>query len=321
MKNVVRLVLEKIRSSRTFVITAHAKPDGDTIGSELALSSWLKRMGKKVCVYSKEKVPNGYDFLNAKKVIHQTNAVVKGKFDIGFFLECSSVERSGGILDLASVGTSINIDHHIFNGIYGDINWVDSDAAASAVQIYELIRSRGNGVTLYESKCLYTGIVTDTGRFQQSNATWQALRIASDLVKAGVCPNEIFRNVYATKKVNTLKLLSLALATMKIVSNGKVVYQHVDRGMLKTTGTSLEDTEEFVDYGLLIPGIEVSMLFYDTEVPNHTKVSFRSFGEINVNKIARKFGGGGHLRASGCTIIGGIEKAKRVILSELKAYS
>jgi len=315
---VISDIIHAIKNNKTFFIAGHMKPDGDTIGTGIALASLLKRMGKKVCVYSGEPIPPHMSFLSkASKVKIQVAARVSGKFDCAIILECLDLARMGNLITAEQAGTLINIDHHKSFSNYGDINYIDSQASSSAEQLFNIFKQLKMPILPHEADALYVGLVTDTGKFQQANTTPKSLRMAADLVEAGVVPTRMFGRLYATQSLPSLSLLGLSLSTLKLTPSGKIAYLEVTRKMYKKTNTTAADTEGLINHAMMIPGVVAGVLFRETE-SNLIKVSMRSIDYFDVNKIAKHFRGGGHKNASGCTFIGNITDAKRIILTYLR---
>jgi len=316
----VRDILRIIKSSDTFFITSHLNPDGDTVGSELALLSWLKRLGKKVVVANLDPIPEIYHFLPGINAVHTKNKVT-GNYDIGFILECSEPERMGNIIDFKKqLNKVINIDHHVSTITYGDINWFNSKFSATAEQIYLLIKNSKMMLTKEEAVCLYVGLLTDTGKFQQQNTTSETHRIVAELLKYAIHPEDIYQKIYATKSFFSLKLLGLALSSLRLVANGKIAYQEITRKMYEQAGLP-EDDEEIINYPLSIPQVKVSILF--REMRNNygkVKIGFRTRSKVNVYQIAEYFGGGGHLNASGCILEGNLDTVKKRIINYVKKF-
>ncbi|HCJ66254.1 MAG TPA: DHH family phosphoesterase [Elusimicrobia bacterium] len=315
---IVQKILKVVKDKVSFFITAHSNPDGDTLGSELALNSWLRKLGKRVTIVNVDAVPEIYRFLPRVDLIKKKKKVV-GNFDVGFILECSDPGRIGGIINLdGQLGLVISIDHHLFSQSYGDINWFDSQASATAEQVYQLIKKSGETLTYEEALCLYVGILTDTGKFQQKNTTAQTHKIIADLLSYGINPEEIHSKIYATKSYSTLRLLGLTLNSLKLVAKGKIAYQEITQEMYKRTENYQHD-EETINYPLTIPQVEISILFREiAEEKNKVKVGFRSRNKVDVHKIAKHFGGGGHQNASGCVIEGNLKQVKNLVLNYIK---
>jgi phosphoesterase RecJ-like protein len=309
-------IKDVIQRSRTFFIAGHIKPDGDTIGSALALSSLLKRLGKKPEIYSRETVPEYFSFLDGAKKIQVTDKVCK-EYDCAIILECVNTERMGDIISLDQASFIINIDHHIHFNNFGTVNYVDPAASSSAELVYNIFKYFDMGITEHEAEALYIGLVTDTGKFQQTNARPPAFEMAAELVKAGVLPSKIYEKIYACKTRSSLKLLGLALNTLKVTPSGLVSYMEIKQAMYRRSRSNVTETEEIINYAMMIPGVTVGMLFRETETPGLVKISFRSRSVFDVNKTAQHFGGGGHKNAAGCSIKGTLKQAEAAVLKHL----
>jgi len=211
----------------------------------------------------------------------------------------------------------INIDHHLTNDRFGQYNWVDPKASASSELIYKLIKRHGLNIGQKRAICLYTGIMTDTGSFRFSNTTPAAHRIAADLIAEGISVDEIFRFVYESLPESRIKLLGLVLSTLQISLDGKTAWIRVTQNMYADTGTTKEDTENFIDYVKSIDTVEIALFFVELK-DGKTKVSFRSKNEFDVSKIAANFGGGGHQRAAGCTIEASVDETEKIVVANIQ---
>jgi bifunctional oligoribonuclease and PAP phosphatase NrnA len=309
-------IKEIIQKSKTFFIAGHIKPDGDTIGTALALESLLKRMGKKAEIFSREPVPEYFNFLDGARKIKVTDKV-KREFDCAIILECVNTERMGDIISLDQAAYVINIDHHAHFNNFGNVNYVEPAASSSAEQVFNLFRYLDLGITAHEAEALYVGLVTDTGKFQQNNTTAPSFEMAQALVEAGVHPSKIYEKIYACKTQSSLKLLGFSLNTLKVTPSGLVSYMEIKQSMYHRAKSDITETEEIVNYAMMIPGVIVGMLIRETETPGLVKISFRSRSSFDVNKTAQHFGGGGHKNAAGCSIKGTLKQAEQAVLKHL----
>lgn len=310
-------IADELIKHNSFFIAGHIKPDGDTIGSSIALASLLKRMGKQACLYSKEQIPDYLRFLPGTKNIKITDKVHK-KFDCAIILECTNLERMGSIIDYGQASSFINIDHHATSTNFGRINYIDPSASSSAEQVFFLFSHMGVKLSLAEAQGLYVGLVTDTGKFQHSNTTPRAMRMAASLIEAGVKPYKIYDNLFATKTPASLMLLGLSLSTLHIADSGRTAYLEITRSMYKKAGAGVMDSEDIINHTMMMPNVLVGMLFREIEEErNVIKVSFRSRNGYDVNKLARFFGGGGHKSAAGCTINGTLKSVENHILKHV----
>ncbi|HEA47070.1 MAG TPA: bifunctional oligoribonuclease/PAP phosphatase NrnA [bacterium] len=314
----LREIAKVIKKNKNFFITSHIRPDGDSIGSQLALKRILERLGKEVTIANHDSVPEIYDFLPGIESIKQ-ELLKDREFDVALVLdspEFSRLESTAEIVKKAKV--IINIDHHLGNEEFGKYNYVDTEASAVGEEIYELTKVMGFKIDREIALCLYVGILTDTGSFRQSNTTPRTHEIVADLMKIGdLKPAQITHQVYETQLPSAIKLLSMTLDTLERSEDGRIAWMTITDRMFKETGTTNTETENFINYVRSVKGSEVAILFTEL-TKDEVKVSFRSKSSVNVNRIAKTFGGGGHLRASACTIKGDLDEAKKKVLAEVE---
>ncbi len=300
-------LLSFIRKEEQFFIAAHVNPDGDALGSAIALSMALESFGKKTTVYDKDPIPEFYKFLPG----HERFTTSKPESQISnlILLDCNDLERAN--LGGPKVKNSAVIDHHETETGFGDIKWVEPRAPATGMMIYYLLRELGVEITKDIATNLYSAIAIDTGTFRYSNTTTEVLGVASELIGAGADPSFIAGNLYETWSENRFRLLMKVLNTLEI--NGDTASIVVTQDMLKETGASVADTEHFSSFPRMLKTIELAVLFREIE-SNYYKVSMRSKGKINVARIAEMFGGGGHRNAAGYTVRLDIKAAKEELL-------
>ncbi len=309
-------IVDAINKSETFFLSGHVRPDGDALGSALAMASGLLRLGKKPQVYSRDPVPESLRLLPGWENI-KVGLKAEGRFDCAMFFECSTPERAGGLIDLdRQAEVVINVDSHKTHSAYGDINLIDPDASSTAEQVHGILKALGLSLEPAEGICLYVGLATDTGRFQYSNTTPAALRLAADLLESGISLSTINDRLFATKPLNALKLLSLALGTLELKLGGKVGVQMLSREAFRAAEAGPEHAEEIVNYGLTPPGVEAAVLLKEDK---QILVSLRSRGKVDVSVVAEAFGGGGHRNAAGCRLDGDLKEAASRILKEIAA--
>lgn len=300
-----------IKQSETFFIAGHIKPDGDSLGSALALASALKRLDKKATVYCNDEIPSFLKFLKGtdkiKKVPKSTDL-----FDCAIILECINFSRMGDIISPDQAKKIINIDHHSMFTNFGDINYIVPESASTAELVLNVFEYMKIKPTKSEAECLYTGILTDTGRFQQLNTTADSHIAAAKLINAGVSPNEISHQVYESNSKASLRLLGLALSDIEADFDGQMAYLKVTKDMFEKTGAREEEMESIVNYTLKIKGVKAGFLFKEID-ENTTKVSCRSVKNFNLLDIVKKCGGGGHKNAAGCTINSNIDDSIKKI--------
>lgn len=315
-------VISVLRRNKRFLISGHVDPEADTVGSQLALASLLGRLGKEAIIVDEDWPPTSCSFLPDLRSIKLFRKLNKKRFkkpDCAVIVDCPSLERIGRVKDLISGGvTVINIDHHVSNSRFGDVDWVDTRAAAVGEMIFELFKKLRLKLTRDEAIVIYTAILIDTGAFRYSNTTAKTHKIAAELIKNGLDTNSIFEHLFEMKSYQTTRLLALVLSTMKRKKNGKVVYIWITRNMLKRSRAAFNDAENFIGFARATRGCKVAIFFKETPNNKIFKVSFRSKEGVDVNKVASKFGGGGHSRAAGCTISANSKKeAESMILNEV----
>lgn len=293
-------VVELIESKQKFGITTHIKPDGDGVGSSLGLCWLLQSLGKNAEVIVHGEIPSAYRSLPGAEKIRNVDSI-DDKYDAIFVIECSDLERPG-IKGLENEFT-VNIDHHATSDHFGTINWIDSTASAVGEMIYNLCKAIGGRVTREIAECVYMALVTDTGSFHYSNTTDRTLKVASELVKAGVKPADVSEAVYNNYPWSRIELMRQVLGTVKRDESGKIASLRQTLKMREQAGAVDGDNNGFVNIPLAAR--EILAVVYMREVgENEYRVSLRSKGDINVAKVAEKFGGGGHRNASGLQIVG-----------------
>jgi bifunctional oligoribonuclease and PAP phosphatase NrnA len=306
-------VVDLIESKHRFMITAHVRPDGDSLGSSLALYWILKALDKDPVVIMRDPVPHAYRSLAGAEDVQVMPEVVE-KFDGAFVIECSDIHRPGLVgLELQNV---VNIDHHSTTALFGNINWIDSTASAVGEMIYNLCKALGVTPTKEIAECAYTALLTDTGSFHFSNTTERTFKIASELVRRGVEPAKISQALFYSYPFSKIKLLGLALATLGRDETGRIAWLKVSIDDMAASEASEDDTDGIVHYALSVGEVETVAFFRETG-PDCFRVSLRSKGKINVARVAERFGGGGHRNAAGCSVRGSYEDALARIVEGL----
>ena len=305
-------VLNQIGRRKKFILTSHARPDGDAVGSALACCQILRSMGKQAEVVLSDGVPGIYRPLPyADSVLHYVEQAPDAEAAI--ILECDGIARtklSG--LDKHYV---INIDHHDTAHPFGDVNWIDPNACATAEMIFRLAREADVKISPEVATCLYTAILTDTGSFCFTGTTQRTFALAQELVKCGADPVKIAQSVYFSTQLSKMRLLGAALGTLH--REGRLAWMHVTHKTMELCESQEEDCEGLVNYALAIEGIEVA-LFFREQSEGGFRVSLRSKGAVNVAKVAETFGGGGHTCASGCGIDGPLSVAAERMIAQLR---
>jgi phosphoesterase RecJ-like protein len=303
-------VVELIENKKFFGITTHARPDGDGIGSSLGLYWLLRSLGKEAEVIFRDEIPVSYRELPASNKI-KTTAKTDKKYDAVFVIECSDVLRPGiaGLEDQFVV----NIDHHATCEHFGDINWIDSTASAVGEMIYNLCKAIGGKISKEIADCVYMALVADTGSFHYSNTTERTFKVASELVKIGVKPSKISEAVYNSYPWSRVELMGQVMATVKRDPSGRVAWLRQDLKMVDGTGAVDGDNNGFVNLPLMAKDV-LAVVFMKEVRPDTYRVSLRSKGDINVAKVAEKFGGGGHKNAAGCRVEGDWDENERKLV-------
>lgn len=308
----IRAVLNAINQGERFLVTAHARPDGDAVGSMLACGMILDQLGKRVDLVSSDRVPLIYRGLPCSSTIRQV-ARVEGDYDAAILLECDGIERSR--LEGLNGRFLINIDHHVSGRLFGDVNWIDQGACAVAEMVYDLAMLAGVRITPEMASCLYTAVLTDTGSFCYAGTDAHTFELASDLVRQGANPMLIAQHTYFSNPASKMLLLGAALSNLR--REGRLAWMWVTHNDMLRTSAAEEDCEGLVNYAISIAGVDVAVFL--RELPNRrVRLSIRSKGPIDVASIAESFGGGGHLHASGCTIDGPLSAAEDRILACLR---
>ncbi|HXX81718.1 MAG TPA: bifunctional oligoribonuclease/PAP phosphatase NrnA [Thermodesulfovibrionales bacterium] len=305
-----RLIQFIVREHKFFIAT-HVRPEGDALGSSLALSIALESMGKETTLYDRDPVPAFYRFLPCHERFTQTHLPLAHDGLPLLLLDCNEPERAG--LENVVIRRSAVIDHHETIKEFGDIQWIEPHAAATGIMVYDLIRKLGVRITKDIATNLYTAIAIDTGTFRFSNTTSDVLRIAAELVESGADPGAIAGQLYETWSRERFSLLTKVLDTLEITRGIAVIV--VTNEMFSETGTSPEDTENFSNFPKMMEETKVSLLL--REIEGGWKVSLRSKGDWNVAKIAAQFRGGGHRNAAGCVIKGDLRAAKERLIKAL----
>ncbi|HLM55715.1 MAG TPA: bifunctional oligoribonuclease/PAP phosphatase NrnA [Pyrinomonadaceae bacterium] len=308
-------VVELIESKRRFAITSHIRPDGDSLGSSLGLYWLLRALDKDAEIIMRDPVPHAYQKLPGAELVRVTPRVDRD-YDAVFVIECSDVTRPG--LEALDEQFVVNIDHHSTTALFGQINWIDSTASAVGEMVYNLCKAIGVRVTREIAECVYTALVTDTGSFHYSNTSERTFKVASELVRAGVKPAKVSQAVFANYPWSKIELLGEVLGTVRRDQSGRVAWLVQTLDMQERTGASDEDGDGFVNYPMSCGDVEACAFFKETE-PGSYRVSLRSKCDVNVARIAERFGGGGHRNAAGCTFRGTLEEAERSLVSQLVA--
>lgn len=315
-----RDIVNILRGRKNVIILPHILPDGDTLGSSLALRNALRYFGHNVSIILDDEIPSNLNFLVDDNSIMSTELFLSLKLcpDLIVTIDTSDVERLGERYRLFDLCEEImNIDHHKTNTYYGKYNLVDPEASSCGEIIFEIIKALEIEINRDIATYLYVSLSTDTGSFKYSNTTPKTLRIAASLLEAGIDKTHIITELYQNKPFNRVKLLADALSTLESLYNGKLAVIYVTQKMLDSNNISSANADGIIEYARDIEGVEVAV-FLKELAPNEVKVGFRSKYDIDVSAIAADFSGGGHRKASGCTIFNTIENAKQLIVDKFR---
>lgn len=311
--NKLASVANALHKADKIIISGHITPDGDSIGSTLALGLALEKIGKKVTMTVPDEMSDTYAFLPGANRLQR--GLPFGCYDTFVVLDCSVPERLGEELQplLKRDVRVIVIDHHVSEDFFADVNYIDSKAAATGEIIYDLLQLMKVELDLDIAVNLYTAIVTDTGSFKYEGTTSLTHRRIADLLDVGVPVAQLSKQIFDQKPFKAFKILEKALSTLSLSECGQVAWITVDYLTRQTVGISDEHTDNLVNYPRRIKGVEVALFFKEVE-PGVVKISMRSNYFVDVNKLAAEFNGGGHRRASGCTIKGNLEEIRNAVV-------
>lgn len=314
-RKIIKQIREKILKSNKILISSHLRPDGDSIGTGLALLHLLKKMGKSVDFINIDKTPFPFTRLpGAEKIV--IGEIENSDYDLALLLECSEEGRSGH-KNIKRFFT-INIDHHNTSELYADLNWIDPSASAVGEMVFDLIIDLKGEFDKIISTNLYAAIASDTGAFRFSNTTPRALEVCAYLAKRGADPYEVSRLLFDTYSYQKVKLLGLVLSTLNVEKENGIAYISMHKKFLDELGLTEVDTEDIISMVRSIDGINI-VIFVKEVGENKYRISLRSKGDINSGKIAEKYGGGGHFHAAGFSLEGDYESVLRNAIDIVKS--
>jgi phosphoesterase RecJ-like protein len=307
-------IVDAIHARKRFVVSSHARPDGDSIGSQLAMAYALRTLGKEVTVVNADPAPP--PLMQFPGVPEITVApLIEGHYDAAIIMECSDLARTGVAgLDRSFV---INIDHHPGNTAYGQINWFDATAAACGEMVFDLVRALGVPLSLDIATHIYLAILTDTGSFHYSSISARTFEMCREAIEAGVNPVLVARNVYDSNNMGRLKLFGAVLSEMQLDPTGRIAIVYLDHEMAREAGGSYEDTEGLINLPLTVKEIHAVVFFKQIEGDEY-RVSMRSKGDIDIGAVAKDFDGGGHKNAAGCTVTGAIDALQKLFIEKIE---
>jgi bifunctional oligoribonuclease and PAP phosphatase NrnA len=311
----LRRIRAEILARQRFLITSHLKPDGDSIGSQVALACALRALGKDVRLLNCDPAQPGllpFPCVSDIEIASRAD----GDFDAVIVLECSELSRTG--VSGLERHFIINIDHHAGNTLYGAVNWFDGGAAACGEMVFDVIQSLGVPLTKEMATHIYVAILTDTGSFHFSSISPRTFDICRQALEAGADPVWVARTVYDSNNIGRIRLSSAVLSTIEIDPSGRLAAIRLDREMARSTGGSYDDLEGLINEPLTVKSIQAVVFFKEWE-PGVFRVSFRSKGEVDIRSVAQQFGGGGHKNASGCTVAGDLAVVRERVIPLVQA--
>lgn len=311
-------ILSAIRTHKTFLVSTHVNPDPDALGSELSLAAYLRSLGKNVHVVNEEPAPRRLAFLPGARLVRGYARGKKLAYDAAIILDCGELDRIGKVRNLISPQSLlINIDHHVTNDFFGDLNLVEPGASSTAEVLYLLFKEAGHTLARDLAFNLYIGLMTDTGSFRFENTTARTHAICADLMRFGFSITDIYRRVYASIPYKDLKAFTKLISRFDVLYGGRVVCVDLPRRILSRFSEQFDLRDTIFQFLRSMHGVDVFVIF--TEVNAHkTRVNLRSSSKFDVAKLASDFQGGGHKRASGCTIEKGMNEARSVFLSRIE---
>ncbi|HUB52113.1 MAG TPA: bifunctional oligoribonuclease/PAP phosphatase NrnA [Terracidiphilus sp.] len=306
-------ILRVIGKGERFLVVSHSRPDGDAVGSMLALGEVLRQLGKQADLVTADHVPDVYRRLPGADAI-RTAIRVFGPYDAAILLECDGIERAR--LEGLERFPLINIDHHVTAHAYAQLNWIDCEAVSVGAMVYKLANVAGVKITPAMAACLYTTVLTDTGGFCYGSLRADTFTLARELVEAGADPGNIAREIYFSTPLSKVKVMAAALNTLHC--EGGMAWLGITEDDIARAGANDEDTEGIVNVAIGIAGVEAAVFARELR-DGAVRISLRSKGKVKVAAIAQRLGGGGHENSAGCTLEGPLDRALGEILGELRA--
>jgi phosphoesterase RecJ-like protein len=314
---IIDRILEVLREQQTFCIVGHIRPDGDCIGSQLAVGMALQNEGKRVTVWNQDSIPQKYKFLNTNGLFEKPRS--GEQFDCVIATDCASFERLGKAAEcVGDRKVLINIDHHESNTRYGDINWVSPREPSTGELIFKLLKVARWPITKPIADLLFTAISTDTGSFQYPNTRPGTFHVGAELVTRGANLAKICDEVYQSYPLSRARLLKHVYSTFRLADNNRIAWFWLKQEDFARTGAESDDTEGLIDHIRAIEPVVIACVFEELE-PELTRLSLRSkSAQVNVSEICRQFGGGGHPAAAGARIPGTPLSVQRKVIAAVK---
>ena len=311
-------IIKAVEVAKSILIASHEDPDGDSIGSQLAMRQFAIAKGKSVTILNHGAIPDKYLFLpNIVEIKNIEDYQGSESFDLAIIIECPGLERLGKVQRHLGEGTKlINIDHHPDNQKFGVVNLLNSKASSVGEMLVEYFEAINWKIDTNAAICLYAAILTDTGRFRYNSTTRRTMEIAGQLIELGANPREICDRIYYTMPLQLIKLTGTALSGINFYEDGRICLMQVDRRMLEENKTDYGDLNGLADYTLFGKGVVVGGLIKELD-KGRTKVSLRSRGKFDVSSVAHKYGGGGHFNAAGFAVNLPMDAVRKTLLKDL----
>lgn len=312
----IEAICDAIRQNRRFLISSHARPDGDSIGSQLAMAYALRELGKEVRLINADSAPEHYfEFPGVDQIVVADSVDSTWyPYDVEIIMECGDLKRTG--VEGLGRGFVVNIDHHLGNTMYGDLNWFDETASACGELVFELIRQLGVPLTPEIATHVYLAILTDTGAFHHSNITPRTFDICRQVTEAGVNPASMARRIFDSNSYGKLKLIGHLLDSMELHADGRLAVMCLTQDLLDSADSTVNDTEGIINLPLTAREIQ-AVVFFKALEPDHVRVSMRSKYDVDVRSVATRYGGGGHTNASGFNVPGKVKDVRGPILEQI----
>jgi len=302
-------IVEAIGKADRILLITHCNPDGDGIGSQMALFDALSDSGKQVRMHNRDGVPRIYTFLQHADQVTRGEWVDAWVPDIIISLDAGAKSRLGMPDSFFAASTLINIDHHASNKMFGDINLVEAGYCATGAMIFDLLIAMALPLSAESASAIYAAVLTDTASFRLASATAPVYRMAAELIDAGAEPWPISVGIYESRPLAGLKMMTACLNTLQLHDQGRSAWVYITAEMYRQTGADVEDTEGLIDYARSVDGVEVAVFVRaDERRDNYWKVSFRGKTHADVGALAAKLGGGGHQHAAGCVLQGSLDE-------------
>jgi len=314
----MKKIIELIQENHSILISVHVSPDLDALCSQLAMAIYLRQLGKRVSMVNECEVPTRYKFLVGSNKIKKHDQVLNPRYDLIIILDCGELRRIGKVANLITDEMKIiNIDHHLSNNHFGDINWVVPEGSSTAEVLFSVLKYGRCSFNKNLSAHLYTGIMADTGSFRYSNTTPQTHQIVSELREYNFSADKIYKNIYESIPFNDFCQFVKIVGDFEASNHQKVICFELDKKRLAKFSQDFDLRDTMLNFLRLVKGVELIVMFSEIS-KNMTRVNLRSYEKVNVAKLASLFGGGGHKRASGCRIDKTMKESKAMVLKEVK---